>query len=59
VIDELWACVFTGLEADPDGVCVEHGETACVVTVRLDPAVSKCVIPGYECTHDHQAPPAP
>ena len=29
------ACVLTGQEADVDGVCVEHGETACVLAVEV------------------------
>lgn len=43
------ACALTGWEADADGVCHEHGESACVVTVRVSPPVYECVVPVYEC----------
>ncbi len=51
------ACVFTGQEADLDGVCVEHGETACVITVEAATPVEECVIPGFQCTHRHDIRP--
>jgi len=35
------ACLLTGQEADLDGVCVEHGETACVMTVEVATPASK------------------
>jgi molybdopterin biosynthesis enzyme len=53
VKNELVACVLTGQEAGADGICVEHGEAVCVVTVAVAPPVFDCVIPGYQCTHDH------
>ncbi len=38
VIDDLvWLCAVSNEAADLDGVCVEHGETACVVTVPATP----------------------
>ena len=39
-------CVF-GAPADQDGVCAEHGESACVVTaeVKAEPAVAATVVP--------------
>lgn len=51
------ACVLTGQEADLDGVCVEHGETACVMTVELATPVYQCVIPGFQCTQRHDIHP--
>lgn len=30
---QVYMCV-TGAPADDSGVCVEHGETACVISVR-------------------------
>ena len=51
------ACMLTGEEADLDGVCVEHGETACVMTVRAAPTVSECAIPSCQCTHRHDSHP--
>ncbi len=51
------ACMLTGEEADLDGVCVEHGETACVMTVHAAPTVSECTIPGCQCTHQHDGHP--
>ncbi|MGH3386557.1 MAG: hypothetical protein ACRDO1_18415 [Nocardioidaceae bacterium] len=38
MIDDLvWLCAVSNEAADLDGVCVEHGETACVVTVPATP----------------------
>jgi recombinational DNA repair protein (RecF pathway) len=51
------ACALTGQEADLDGVCVEHGETACVMTVHAAPTVPECTIPGCPCTHQHDGHP--
>ena len=51
------ACVLTGQEADLDGMCVEHGETACVMTVEVATPVHECVIPGFQCTHRHDIHP--
>ncbi len=53
----LAACVLTGEEADAGGVCVAHGETACVITVELPDPINECVIPGFHCTHDHHISP--
>jgi hypothetical protein len=56
-MNDFAACLVTGREADAHGMCTEHGETACVVTVSLGPPVSECVIPGFECTHGHDVRP--
>jgi hypothetical protein len=50
------ACVFTGQEADLDGVCVEHGETACVMTVGVATPESGDVIPDRRGTRRHFHP---
>lgn len=51
MIDDLvWLCAVSNEAADLDGVCIEHGETACVVTVparlgRTDSATAWALTP--------------
>jgi len=52
-MNQFAACVLTGREADAEGVCTEHGGTACVLSVDISPPVHQCVIPGFQCTHGH------
>jgi len=51
VKSQFAACVFTGQEADLDGVCVEHGETACVMTVEVATPLDECGFPGCQGVH--------
>lgn len=51
VTTQFAACALTGQEADLDGVCVEHGETACVMTLEGATPMCEWVIPGSQCTH--------
>jgi hypothetical protein len=51
------ACVLTGQEADLDGVCVEHGETACVMTVGAATPLYEQVVSDAQCTHRHDIHP--
>jgi hypothetical protein len=52
-MNQFAACMLTGREADAAGVCPEHDDTACVLTVEVTPPVFECVIPGFQCTHGH------
>ncbi len=52
---ELAACVHTGRVATEDGRCPEHDSADCLVSVLLESPLFACVIPGFQCTHDHQA----
>ena len=51
--NQFAACVLSGREADAEGVCPEHHDTTCVLTVDVSPPVYECVIPGFQCTHGH------
>jgi hypothetical protein len=53
VTNHFAACALTGREADADGVCPQHGDTACVIKVEVSPPLFECVIPGFQCTHGH------
>ncbi|HWL49301.1 MAG TPA: hypothetical protein VNT92_05445 [Acidimicrobiia bacterium] len=39
--DELVAMCVTGAPVDEDGVCTEHGETACVVHRKRRPSETR------------------
>jgi hypothetical protein len=58
VTTHLAACALTGQAADLDGVCVEHGETACVITVGVATTAEESVTPGLRCTRRHDIHPA-
>jgi hypothetical protein len=40
-----------------DDVFVEHGETACIMSVEVATPLYECVIPGFQCTHRHDVHP--
>jgi hypothetical protein len=56
--EELVICVHTGRTANEDGGCPEHDATEdCLFSVMLEALVHECVIPGFQCTHDHHIRP--